>query len=330
MDTRFKTPVEIRPFPFSIDYSQDMLLMGSCFAGLLGERLSRLKFKALCNPLGILFDPLSLGESLSRMASGPMFARSDIECVGDICFSFQAHGSLSASSPEACLAQLNTALEEARTCLQRASLLVVTMGTSGVFRHKTSGRVVANCHKLPPTLFVREWLTPQEVQSALERAISEVRMVNPDIEVLLTVSPVRHLKDGAHQNHLSKAVLLLAVDALCRSLPRVHYFPAYEVLLDELRDYRYYGQDMVHPSDLAADWIWDRFVESCMNHETKAVMKEVEGLVLAREHRQLHPWSEAARVFMHHQGLKAVALSERYPFLNLQAELQHFGVVTGD
>jgi len=250
---KLQTPVTLDPAPVSISYSDRVLVVGSCFADEIGERLSDAGFQVLCNPFGTLYNPVSIGNALARLGSGSPFSESDVvemgAGAGKVC-SFWHHTSFARASAEVFLADANVALTEASAFWKQCNKVIITLGTAWAFRFNETGETVANCLKRPAAEFTRYRLTVSQTAAILRGLVQR----NPDKEFIFTVSPIRHLADGAHGNQLSKSTLLLATEGL-------PYFPAYEIMMDELRDYRWWAEDMVHPSKQAAAYLCDRFIE---------------------------------------------------------------------
>ena len=324
MEPMFRTPVVLPLAPFRVEYSHPFFMVGSCFTDYIGSHLRHLKLEVTLNPFGVVFNPASIAHSLRRLCSEDLFTAQDLGFNDGLFFSYEAHGSFSDPDRDRCLGGLNRAVEEGHKSLKSAHYLMITLGTAWVYVHQQNGRVVANCHKMPSGTFVRQRLSPDRVTELLQGALETVWEINPDVQVVLSVSPVRHLKDGSHENQISKATLLLAVEALCHNFSRVSYFPAYEIMMDELRDYRFYDADMVHPSALAVDFIRDRFVECYFSPQTIKIMDEVAGILRAREHRPLQRGSESFRGFMEEYARRTALLQERYPFLDLAEERKYF------
>ena len=256
---KLQTRVECGSAPFRMSYSDGIVLLGSCFADEIGARMSDAGFDVCANPFGTLYKPVSISDAVNRLESGEPFVQDD--CVemgagaGLVC-SFRHHTSFARRTPEEFLAYANASLSEAHERWSKAGLVILTLGTAWCFRHRESGKVVANCLKRPDREFSRERLSFQDTVSILSGIVSRF----PDKRFIFTVSPIRHMADGAHGNQLSKGTLLLAADSVTDG-ERVVYFPAYEILMDELRDYRFYAEDMVHPSAQAVDYIWERFCD---------------------------------------------------------------------
>ncbi len=259
------TPVIVPQMPFKIDYSTGIVSLGSCFADEIGERLQEGDFHVEMNPFGALYNPASIAAAVRRLTDDREIGMDDLVQHEGLWHSWHHHGCFSHSTAEETLAACNSRIHQAHQAIKEASLLMVTFGTAWVFERE--GEIVANCHKLPPQMFVRRRMTVEEIVALWQPLLQELAAYYPGLKVLFTVSPIRHMSDGAHGNQLSKSTLLLAIDQL---LPTAHcplptyYFPSYEIVLDELRDYRFFDEKMTHPTPLAVDIVWDRFQRATM------------------------------------------------------------------
>ena len=274
------TPVEITHAKLQIGYDTPVLLLGSCFTDEIGKRLQAAGFDVLCNPFGTLYNPLSITSCLERAMSGRGMQEEDMVQHEGVWHSWLHHSRFSHPDRETCMAHCNEAIAQTHEFLQRSPLLMVTFGTAWVFYRQ--GRVVANCHKLPSQQFVRRRLSVQDIMEAWQPVLDRWSGNS-----LFTVSPIRHMADGAHGNQLSKATLLLAVESLMQDNPQVCYFDSYELLLDELRDYRFYARDMCHPSELAVDIIWERFQQTYMTEDIRRRLLEEEKAYRRSQHRAI-------------------------------------------
>ena len=313
----FRTKTEITPLNPRLRHSDKILVMGSCFAEHIGERLERMKFRALVNPYGVLYNPLSIAAGLGRLIERRPFGMEELREFPDGGWNTWLHHS-QYSKPDKleALGNINARFAEAADRLAETDVLILTLGTAWVYRLAGTGEVVGNCHKVAERQFRRERLTVQEIVAVLSSVLDRAFGMNPKLRVVFTVSPVRHLKDGLHGNQLSKATLLLAVEELCRTMPeRCHYFPAYEIVMDELRDYRFYADDMAHPSAQAISYVWECFVEHCIDDEAQLFMAQWEKIARAMEHRPFQPDSEQHRRFVEQTIAKVAALKERYPYI---------------
>ncbi len=306
----------------SISHTDRTLCIGSCFAEQMGGRLERLKFPTLVNPFGIVFNPISIGKSLGRLLSGEPFGEADLLENQGLWHSFEHHGSFSSPDKSLALHAINQSFSRAKSFLGNTNRLVVTLGTAHVFSLKKTGEVVANCHKVPAAEFERKRLTVDEVAQVLLPVFEKLRQVLPALQIIATVSPVRHLRDGLLENQRSKATLLLALDEIGRQLPFVHYFPAYEILLDDLRDYRFYADDMAHPSSQATDYIWRYFENAFFDEKTSALCGRIERVMTALAHRPFHPQEFEHQNFVNRQTSIIAELSVVFPYLDFEQELR--------
>jgi GSCFA family. len=330
------TYLDIPKSVFDISYKNQLMFIGSCFADNIGEKMHEHKFKVDVNPFGVLYNPFSVASACKYLLKPDSFVEEDLFNFNGMYHSFMHHGKFSDSIVEGCLSKINESLKCAAENFRELSYLVITFGTAYVYRLKKDekgipiesgyperliGQVVANCHKLPATKFDRELLTVDMIVNEWSALIENMLQVNPSLKLIFTVSPIRHLKDGAHLNQISKSTLLLAEQQLIDKYPeQISYFPAYELMMDELRDYRFYADDMLHPSKIAISYIWERFCDTYMEKEEKEVMKELEGVNRALNHRPLNSSSDAYKHFLMQTMLKIKLIKEKYPYLCLSEE----------
>ena len=294
----------------TIAYGDGLLFLGSCFADEVGALCRGLGFDAMVNPFGVLYNPASIAQSMERLDTGQAFEHDDVIVVGENQYcTFSHNTSFWSSSETALLEQTNRSLAEAHVHFMASKWVVISLGTSWVFKNKVSGKVVSNCHKLPANQFDRQFLSVERSSQYL----AEIVQRHPEKQFVFTVSPLRHLKDGLHENQLSKAALLLAVDKVCMTYDNAHYFPAYEILLDELRDYRFYKEDMVHPTEQAVRYIWERFTDFAIDPKERSAMKAAAELKQMLQHRPVFPESEAFRKFEELKEKKVNALQKDFP-----------------
>lgn len=318
---RFFTSVEMPEGLPRFSQRGRLLLMGSCFASNIGARLLEAKFACDVNPYGVLYNPKSLSAALREALDGKVYGVDDLVSYGGLWHSPMHHGDFSAPAPAETLERINARLAALHAGLKDLDGLLATWGTAWVYEDAATGRVVGNCHKRPEACFRRRRLEPDEIAADWLDLIRRLRAVNPRLRVVLTVSPIRHLRDGLHADRLSKAALLLAADKVAEAMPEtVGYFPAYELLHDELRDYRFYAADMVHPSDVAAGYVWQRFAETCLTAGARRVAEECEAIRKALEHKPFHPGSESYKTFLEQILLKIDRLNEKYPYLDFEKE----------
>lgn len=315
-----QTKVNIDTPDFMIDYNSKLMMLGSCFAENMGGKFSYYKFGVDVNPCGIVYNPRSVANVLRLIVEGKEFKQEDLMQVGDKWVSLYHHGSFSSTDAGECLDKINRRLELATKEIRSADLLVITWGTAWVYRHTGQGVVVSNCHKIPSQEFERYRLSVDEIVDEYTGLIGRLREVNPGIRVLFTVSPIRHWKDGAHGNQLSKATLLLAIDRLREKLGGVYYFPAYEIVLDELRDYRFYADDMLHMSSLTIDYTWERFLYSFISPEVLGLMNRIGRINKAVGHRPFDPHSNDYKRLVKNLLTEIAAISRSFPSIDFSEE----------
>ena len=292
---QFRTPVLLPDFPEKISHTQRLIGLGSCFIEHIGQRLHALKYVWEENPFGIVYNPLSMASGIRRLLSGALIQVEDLFLHQELWHSWDFHSRYSHPDRDLALEGMNAAIHRAGERLRCADWIVLTFGTAFVYRLVSDDRVVSNCHKVPGTFFERHLPNLESLLTDWEMLLAELRAVNPGIKILVTVSPVRHKSDGFVDNQRSKARLHLLAEHLCRNEEQVYYFPAYEIMMDELRDYRFYATDMIHPGEQAISYIWSRFEEGLMRAETRALNKAIGSLLAGLSHRPFFPETEAHR-----------------------------------
>ena len=298
-----------------------LMLLGSCFTTHIGKRLEACKFRCDTNPYGVLYNPLSIATALKEIAGEKSYEKKDLYFAGGLWHSAMHHGDFSSSSADETLLRINSRLQRASAEMHELTGLLLTWGTAWVYEEKDTGRVVGNCHKLPERTFVRRMLSVDEIVCEYDALLNRLWEQSPSLNILFTVSPIRHIRDGLHANQLSKATLLLAVDTLQQRYPqRIAYFPAYELLIDELRDYRFYAADMVHPSEVAVEYIWQRLIEEVFSADTRKLMQECLEVEKMLEHKPFHPESEGYKRFLGQIVLKINQLNRKCPYLDFEIE----------
>ncbi|GAB4496321.1 MAG: GSCFA domain-containing protein [Saprospiraceae bacterium] len=321
----FRTVLKSQPAPFAIGHSDRLLLVGSCFTENIGYRLADFKFPASTNPFGIVYNPASIVRSLERLfAENQFFGEQDIFENAGLWHSWEHHGRFSKPDKTEMLAGLNAAYSEAAAFLKTTNRLLLTFGTADVFALKTTGQIVANNHKMPAALFQERRLSVAEIAETTIAVLQKIKSENADLQVVVTVSPVRHLRGGAVANQRSKATLVLACEEICRQLNFAHYFPAYELLLDDLRDYRFYASDMVHPSEVAVEYIWDFFADTFFSEKTKMLNERIGKITAAACHRPFNPDTAEHRAFARAQLDAIESLKKEWPGLDFSMEATHF------
>lgn len=314
----FRTIVNIPDSSFKFSYQDQILTLGSCFAENIGTKLQSAYFLSFINPFGVLYNPMSVGQGIRYLLSDKEFTADDLFQSGSLWNSFAHSSAFSATSAEETLQKINSRLLAARNFLTETNVIMITLGTAWIFENIESGKIVANCHKLPANRFNRRRLSVDEIVDEFSEVVELLLKQNPQLKFVFTVSPIRHWKDGANENTVSKSTLHLAVNELVNQFEPVEYFPAYEIMMDELRDYRFYATDMLHPSEQAIDYIWKRFSEIYFSSETLVLKKELEQLRSDINHRPLHPDTPEYQQFLASAEKKKNGLIEKYPFLRMR------------
>lgn len=311
----FRTEIVVKPSSYRLSYQSEVISVGSCFADVIGQDLSANKFKVLANPLGIIYNPVSLFNSLLPFK----YHEQDFIKRDGVWYYLHAHSELCNESRDILIKKIETKSQELQKALCSASHLVITLGTAWVYEYTKTKEVVANCHKLPADQFQKRLLSVNEIAASFEIFYSTIRKTNPNIHLVFTVSPVRHLKDTLPLNAVSKSTLRLLCHQLATAYPNVAYFPAYELLLDDLRDYRFYADDLLHPSPFASRYILQKFYQSFVDEPTANTMKQVQEIAVALQHRPFQPNSLVHQQFLKQTLVKAELLSHK---VKMKAELE--------
>jgi len=311
-----------------INYSDNIMLVGSCFTEHIGNKLEELKFSVLQNPNGILFDPRSVAYSLVSYSQNKEYEKNDLFFLNETWQSWQHHSRYANVDADKCLHGINESQKRAHQFLKNADWLIITLGSAFSYHLTEQGAPhaggVANCHRAPAQWFNKHMMTIEEINSALDACIHQLWQFNPKLKIIFTVSPVRHIRDGVIENNRSKARLIEVVHHLVNKFDRLYYFPAYELVIDVLRDYRFYDIDMVHPNYAATEFVLEKFSEYFIDEESRNAMEEVRKVVIARKHRALQPGTNAHRSFLKNHLEKAKQLSRKYAFLDLSEEMRYF------
>ncbi len=317
----FRTKIEIPKSDLIISHENRIMMLGSCFIENIGGLLSKNKFNVNLNPFGILYNPTSISQALKFLCEDKTLTYTDIFEYKGIWHSFWHHGSFSNVDKDKCLSTINNSMRKASEDLKQSDILFITFGTAYIFINKENDTTVGNCHKLPASAFNRYRLDVNDIVDDWQSLINTLSIINPRLQIILTVSPIRHLKDGAHENQLSKSTLLLAIDKLQKQNPQINYFPSYEIVLDELRDYRFYKEDMIHPNETAIKYIWNKFAETYFNGDTNSIIEEWNKIHLALNHRPINSESEEHKLFLRQTLLKLKAFDEKYPYICCKREI---------
>lgn len=315
----FSTKIPISQSDFLIDYDSKIMLLGSCFATNIGEKFNYFKFQAATNPFGIIFNPVSLAKLIERCVQKNYFTEDDIFFHNELWHCYEVHSELSNSDKDAFLETLNDLINSANNQFTDLTHIIITLGTSWVYRNIETNAIVANCHKVPQKEFVKELLSPESIAQSIESIFLNISVINPTCNFIFTVSPVRHIKDGFVENTLSKAHLITALHKTITHHPSpITYFPSYEIMMDELRDYRFYAEDMLHPSQTAIDYIWEQFSDFAFSADTKKLLKEVESIQKRMAHKSFQLQSESHKLFKQKLASDCKSLQAKFPFMQFE------------
>jgi hypothetical protein len=315
----FRTEINVTRFATSINHSARVFSVGSCFVDSIAAKLARYKFHVTSNPFGVVFNPFSIASTLESLAAHKSYKKRDLTFAREVWFSYDHHTSFSGANPRQVLDKINSSVATASVALRDADVVIITLGTAWVY--ELDGRVVTNCHKQPAAMFTRRRLSVGEIVERFSTLLNgELR----GKRVIFTVSPVRHLKDGFAENSLSKATLRVAIDELVAEHANVSYFPAYEIVTDDLRDYRFYARDMIHPSEEAVDYVWDKFATAAFDEKTLGLLPRIEAIRRAMEHRPFNPESESYERFCQNTIQQAIEIEEECPDIDFSDEIENW------
>lgn len=330
------SPINIPQLPKSISYGNKTLLIGSCFTEHIGNALAEHKFDVLQNPHGILFEPASVRHSLIAYVENKQYSEDDLFYLNEIWNSWHHHSRFSGIDKTSVLQKINNSVTQAHEFLKKADWVIITLGsafsyilTSNDPEKERHDLHVANCHRAPGQWFYKKLLSIEEIIGAMDNTYHRLRTFNPGIKILFTVSPVRHLRDGVIDNNRSKARLIEVVHHLEEKFPDVYYFPAYELVIDVLRDYRFFDIDFAHPNYQATEFVLEKFTESCIDENSRQLMKDLKQIATARKHKAFQPETNAHKLFLKTHCEKAKTLAAKFPFLNLDEEINYFSCSQG-
>jgi hypothetical protein len=306
-----------------IRHTDAIFMAGSCFTEQISQKLKRIKFTVAENPHGILFNPISISTAIHRYLRKDFYKEDELFFHEDLWGSWDHHTRFSDPDIKSCLSKINQSMEEGIQCLHQSKWLILTLGSAFVYR-KSDGGAVANCHKVPADKFKKVLLTPLEINDTFEILFHDLKQVNPEINVMLTISPVRHLRDGFIENNRSKAHLIQAVHHLVERFEYVHYFPSFELVMDDLRDYRFFAEDMAHPNYQATQYVFERFLQTCIHSDDLELIKSLNQLATAYQHKIQHPGTQQHFLFFEKQLENIRRLQIQYPYLDLSEELAYF------
>jgi hypothetical protein len=326
---KFKLTLPTKRSENSIGYRDNLFLIGSCFSENMGAKLNTHLFKVFENPHGVLFNPMSVAQSLSDCINKKQYTEAELFELNEVWNSWQHHSRFSGVTTKEALEKINESISKAHTFLKTADHIVITLGSAWVYQLNSqsphsAGQVVANNHKAPAAWFDKYLMKPDVLVILLKKLIEDLLQFNAHLQIIFTISPVRHLREGLVENNRSKAVLIQAVHEIVETSKQTAYFPSYEYVIDDLRDYRFYSEDLVHPNYAASNYVWEKWVETYMNEETQNIMKQVAELQLAMQHKPFFAGSSQHRAFLETCIAKSERLLSLYPYLPLHDQVQFF------
>jgi len=328
----FRLEFTPRPFSSRISHQHRLFLIGSCFTENIGSKLKQLKFSVLENPNGILFNPVSIIKSLGSYIENRQYKEADLFYQNESWNSWEHHSRFSHPDKNTCLQMINQSQQAAHQFLKKADWLLITVGSAFVYEIQTStgtlaepgSNVVANCHKVPTDKFHKRLLSAAEITTVFKTLLDKIAVFNPAVKIIFTISPVRHLREGFVENNRSKATLIQAIHALVDEHEQLLYFPAYELVIDDLRDYRFYAEDMVHPNYAATNYVWEKFVATAVDESSQQLMKEINLINAAINHKPFNPTSDAHKKFLKVNAEKLAQLRAQLPYVDFSAEERYF------
>ena len=313
---KFRTKIDIKGAPHPIGYQKPVVMLGSCFTNNTGSYLEKYLFPVSVNPFGVIYNPLSISNSIGALIGKEEYLEEDLRFHDGLWFSFDHYTKFSDPDRKIATEKINKAFLQARQLFHRAGHLILTFGSAYIYQYRETGKVVNNCHKLPASQFTRRLLTVEEIVQHYQVLVERITLLNPELKIILTVSPVRHIMDGLTGNQRSKSTLLLSAGELEKLFPDTcYYFPSYEIMMDDLRDYRFYNADLLHPNEQAIEYIWNHFVGKCIKEDAVKIIKRLDPLLKALHHRPLHTHTEQYEKFREQLAEKTRKLKKEFPFL---------------
>ncbi len=322
--SKFHTLVEIPKFQSQFSYNDKLLFIGSCFTENIGRKLEDLLFDVQVNPFGILYNPFSVANCLQRLMDNQPFEEDELIYNNGLYHSFSHHGDFSNIDKLECIININKNLSESASFLQHTQFLFITFGTSWIYQYKNNEQIVANCHKVPANEFARKKLSVDEIVETYNQLIDKLKHINSNLQIIFTVSPIRHLKDGAIENQRSKSTLILSIEKILQNHANCHYFPSYELVMDELRDYRFYSSDMTHLNETAINHIWELFCQSLIDEKSVEIGKKIKKLLLAKNHRPINKNSQSHRLFLEKCLQQVKDIQSNHPEINVTSIQSYF------
>lgn len=319
---KFRTIITIPKSINQITYRDSIIFIGSCFTENIGKVIQNLGFNTHINPFGILYNPLSVSACIKNILNKKVYDSKDVFLNNDVWTSFDNHSKYSTQDKDQFIKNLNAHINSSFDFISNANFLFLTFGTSFVYSHVKTGKIVANCHKIASSNFERKLLDIEEIVEEYDELLKSIFRINPNINIVFTISPVRHLKDGAEQNNLSKSILKVSINEIQKIFPQTTYFPSYEIMMDDLRDYRFYNDDMLHPSNLAIEYIWDMFAEAYFDEATRKISDQISKILKSVEHRPFNPNSESYRKFLDATSSEIKKIKETHPDVKVDLLLE--------
>jgi hypothetical protein len=320
----FRTTFNIDDSPVKITYNDPSMFIGSCFASSIGNQFKAGHMPAMINPSGTVYNPVSVSNTVDSIISEDDFKQTDLYNHNGIWLSFNHYTDFSSENAGDVIDKINRSMNDARKFISSAKFLFITFGTARVYSWRKSGKIVSNCHKIPSSEFTHELLPVSNIVNLWNKQLSRLKTLNGNLKVIFSISPVRHMKDGAHGNQVSKSVLFLAVEELLKHESGPGYFPAYELVMDDLRDYRFYDDDMLHPSDSAVEYIWDAFTHCYFDSNTLSLWHDVSGITKAVSHRIQSQSGQQVKIFAENMISRIDTISKKNPSINLEREKDYF------
>ncbi len=320
----FRTQYPPFSFDFNVSYHSKMLFVGSCFTENIGSLLEYYKFSININPFGIIYNPLSLADALNIILLNKELHEKDLVYYNEYWHSFKHHGKFSDTDKFTCLNKINEAIKIAHDYIKNIDVLFITFGTAWVYKLNETGQIVANCHKFPANNFQKECLPEELIVAEMNKTIVRIRKINKDVKIVFSLSPVRHLKDGFAENSLSKAILRTAIEKIKETNKKLYYFPAFEIINDDLRDYRFYDTDLVHPADTAKKYVFNYFSEAFFDSKTKETLREVKKILDAKNHRLFNLETRQSKKFIANSLRAIERMEEKYSFIDMSLEKNYF------
>ena len=327
---KFHYEFDIKKLSPGITHQHKMLLIGSCFTENIGEKLKKYKFNVLENPNGILFNPVSVSEAVMGYIENIKLNAQDLFCFNEGWHSWKHHSRFSGLTADEAITKINVSTEKAHNYLKECDYVMITLGSAWIYTltehaiNGLTGSVAANNHKAPSDWFHRGLMTIEEIVQVLDNMVHRLFLFNKKLKIIFTISPVRHLREGVIENNRSKALLIHTVHHLVDKFERLYYFPAYELVIDDLRDYRFYAEDLVHPNYFATEYVWEKFVDACTNENTRTIMEEIHSINLAFRHKPFNPTSDQHIKFLQSFYKKTMKLKDECPDLDMEKELTYF------